>query len=78
MLLTTTNILITIVFVIAVVLIIYLILRNRRLQYKVGKLRYQINYAEEKLQTHIMDIDNLIMMLASIHEFGVTASGRLS
>ena len=78
MLLTTTNILITIAFVIAVVLIIYLILRNRRLQYKVGKLRYQINYAEERLQTHIMDIDNLIMMLASIHEFGVTATGLLS
>ena len=78
MLLTTTNILITIAFVIALVLIIYFVLRNKRLQYKVGKLRYQINYAEEQLQTHIMDIDNLIMMLASIHEFGVTATGLLS
>lgn len=78
MLLTTTNILITIAFIIAFVLIIYFVLRNRRLQYKVGKLREQINYIEDKLQTHIMDIDNLIMMLASIHEFGVTATGLLS
>lgn len=78
MLLTTTNILISIAFVVALVLIVYFVLRNRRLQYKVGKLRYQINYAEEQLQTHIMDIDNLIMMLASIHEFGVTATGLLS
>ena len=78
MLLTTTNILITIAFAVALGLIIYFVLRNRRLQYKIGKLRYQINYAEEQLQTHIMDIDNLIMMLASIHEFGVTATGLLS
>lgn len=78
MLLTTTNILITIAFCIAVILIVYMFLKNKRLQYKVGKLRYQINYAEERLQVHTMDIDNLIMMLASIHEFGVTATGLLS
>lgn len=78
MLLTTTNILIIIGFGIAIILIIYMFLKNRRLQYKVGKLRYQINYAEERLQVHTMDIDNLIMMLASIHEFGVTATGLLS
>ncbi|MBR3654475.1 MAG: HD-GYP domain-containing protein [Elusimicrobia bacterium] len=78
MLLTTTNILITIGFSIAFVLIVYMFLKNKRLQYKVSKLRYQINYAEERLQVHTMDIDNLIMMLASIHEFGVTATGLLS
>ena len=78
MLLTTTNILITIGFTVAVVLIVYMFFKNKRLQYKVGKLRYQINYAEERLQVHTMDIDNLIMMLASIHEFGVTATGLLS
>lgn len=78
MLLTTTNILIIVSFCVAIVLIVYMFLRNRRLQYKVGKLRYQINSVEEKLQIHTMDIDNLIMMLASIHEFGVTATGLLS
>ncbi len=78
MLLTTTNILITIGFTVAVVLIVYMFFKNKRLQYKVSKLRYQINYAEERLQVHTMDIDNLIMMLASIHEFGVTATGLLS
>ncbi|MBO7612080.1 MAG: HD-GYP domain-containing protein [Elusimicrobia bacterium] len=78
MLLTTTNILITIAFCIAIILIVYMFLKNKRLQYKVGKLRYQINSAEERLQVHTMDIDNLIMMLASIHEFGVTATGLLS
>ena len=49
MLLTTTNILITIGFIFTVVFIIYLLLKNRRLQYKVGKLRYQINYAETSI-----------------------------
>ena len=78
MLLTTTNILITIAFCIAIILIVYMFLKNKRLQYKVGKLRYQINSAEERLQVHTMDIDNLIMMLSSIHEFGVTATGLLS
>ena len=78
MLLTTTNILITISFIVALVLLIYLFLRNRKLQYKVNKLRYKINSVEEKLQLNTMDIDNLIMMLASIHEFGVTATGLLS
>ncbi len=78
MLLTTTNILITIGFIVALGLIIYLFLRNRKLQYKVNKLRYKINSVEEKLQLNTMDIDNLIMMLASIHEFGVTATGLLS
>ena len=78
MLLTTTNILITISFIVALVLLTYLFLRNRKLQYKVNKLRYKINSVEEKLQLNTMDIDNLIMMLASIHEFGVTATGLLS
>ncbi|MCR4663434.1 MAG: HD-GYP domain-containing protein [Endomicrobiaceae bacterium] len=78
MLLTSTNILIVIVFVVALILIIYLLLRNKRLQHKIIKLRYQINSAEEKLQLNTIDIDNLIMMLASIHEFGVTATGLLS
>ena len=78
MLLTTTNILITIGLTVAVVLIVYMFFKNKRLQYKVSKLRYQINYAEERLQVQTMDIDNLIMMLASIHEFGVTATGLLS
>ena len=78
MLLTTTNILITIGFSAAIILLIYMFLKNRRLQYRVAKLRYQINVAEEKLQLHTIDIDNLIMMLSSIHEFGVTATGLLS
>ncbi len=78
MLLTTTNILITIAFSIAIILLIYMFLQNRKLQYRVAKLRYQINSTEEKLQLHTIDIDNLIMMLASIHEFGVTATGLLS
>ena len=78
MLLTTTNILITISFIVALVLLTYLFLRNRKLQYKVNKLRYKINSVEEKLQLNTMDIDNLIMMWASIHEFGVTATGLLS
>ena len=78
MLLTTTNILITIAFSVAVILLIYMFLQNRKLQYRVAKLRYQINSTEEKLQLHTIDIDNLIMMLASIHEFGVTATGLLS
>ena len=78
MLLTTTNILITIGFSVAVILIVYLFLRNRKLQYKVNKLRVKIGSVEEKLQINTMDIDNLIMMLASIHEFGVTATGLLS
>ncbi len=78
MLLTTTNILITIAFSVAAILLIYMFLQNRKLQYRVAKLRYQINSTEEKLQLHTIDIDNLIMMLASIHEFGVTATGLLS
>ena len=78
MLLTTTNILIVIGFGTAIILLIYMFLKNRKLQYRVAKLRYQINTAEEKLQLHTIDIDNLIMMLASIHEFGVTATGLLS
>ncbi|MBQ1610003.1 MAG: HD-GYP domain-containing protein, partial [Elusimicrobia bacterium] len=72
------NILITIAFSVAVILLIYMFLQNRKLQYRVAKLRYQINSTEEKLQLHTIDIDNLIMMLASIHEFGVTATGLLS
>lgn len=78
MLLTTANILIVISFCIAIALIIYMFLKNKRLQYKIGKLRYQINSFEEKLQINTIDIDNLIMMLASIHEFGITATGILS
>ncbi len=78
MLLTTTNILISIVFVIALIFIAYLILRNKRLQKKISNLREKVNYVEEKLQINTMDIDNLIMMLASIHEFGVKATGLLS
>ena len=78
MLLTTTNILITIGFGTVIILLIYMFLKNRRLQYRVAKLRYQIYAAEEKLQLHTIDIDNLIMMLSSIHEFGVTATGLLS
>jgi len=78
MLLTTVNILISVAFILALALIVYLILRNRKLENKVSNLKAQVSYTEEQLQNHIMDIDNLIMMLASIHEFGVTATGLLS
>ena len=78
MLLNTTNILISICFIFALALIIYFFIKNRKLYSKIGELKQQINSAEEKLQLHTMDIDNLIMMLASIHEFGVAATGLLS
>ena len=78
MLLNTTNILISICFIFALALIIYFFIKSRKLYSKIGELKQQINSAEEKLQLHTMDIDNLIMMLASIHEFGVAATGLLS
>lgn len=78
MLLTTANILITIIFLLIFASLIHLFLKNKKLKNKIKNLNYQINSAEEKIQVRTTDIDNLIIMLASIHEFGIEATELLS
>jgi len=78
MFLTTANILITIIFLLIFAFLIHLFLKNKKLKNKIKDLNYQINRAEEKIQVRTMDIDNLIIMLASIHEFGIEATELLS
>ncbi|MEA5000674.1 MAG: GAF domain-containing protein [Endomicrobiaceae bacterium] len=64
--------------VIVFILLIIMFLQNKKYRQTTGKLHQQIKVVEGKLQFHTMDIDNLIMMLASIHEFGLTATGLVS
>ena len=78
MLLTTANILITIIFVLVFACLLHFFLKTRKLKNKIKELNRQITVAEEKIQIRTMDIDNLIIMLASIHEFGIEATEILS
>jgi HD-GYP domain-containing protein (c-di-GMP phosphodiesterase class II) len=56
-----------------------LILRQRRLIRK-RELKYaqRLKETQSKLQEYIADLDNLIVMLVGIHEFGLTANGIIS
>lgn len=56
----------------------YIIWQNRKLRNKVNKLKQRVYNAEEKIYSRTMDIDNLIITLASIHEFGIKATEILS
>ncbi|MBN1823476.1 MAG: GAF domain-containing protein [Endomicrobiales bacterium] len=42
------------------------------------KYSYRLKDAQEKLEEYITDLDNLLVMLVSIHEFGMTATGIIS
>ena len=55
------------------------ILRQRRLaQHNELKYVRRLKDAQSKLQDYMADLDNLIVMLVSIHEFGMTATGIAS
>lgn len=56
----------------------YTVFQNKRLKFKVHKLKNRISSAEEKIQGRTMDIDNLIVTLAGIHEFGIKATEIMS
>lgn len=65
--------------VVVLISIWYLILRQRRLNQQ-QELRYaqRLKETQAKLQEYIADLDNLIVMLVGIHEFGMTATGIAS
>ncbi len=72
------NVFIAIILVSVFSFFVYVIVQNRKLKNKVNKLRYKILNAEEKIQGRTTDIDNLILTLASIHEFGIKATEILT
>ena len=72
------NIIIILIIPVVLGLIIYLVIKNRTLSQKLKKAKYYLQNTEIKLHNNIMDVDNLVMMLTSIHEFGLTASEIVS
>ncbi len=69
------NVVILIIGLIILAPAVLLFFQNRKLKMIARKLQRQIKASDDKLQFHTMDVDNLIMMLSGIHEFGLTATG---
>ena len=75
MLFTTTNILISLLFLAVLCLMLYIFLQKKRFIYKINKLKYKLNIAEKKLQINTINIDRLILVLSGIHNFGIAVTG---
>ncbi len=75
MLFTTTNILISLLFLVVLCLMLYIFLQKKRFIYKINKLKYKLNIAEKKLQINTINIDRLILVLSGIHNFGIAVTG---
>jgi HD-GYP domain-containing protein (c-di-GMP phosphodiesterase class II) len=54
--------------------IVFLFIRNRSLKNKLQRAKFYLKNTETKLHNNVMDVDNLVLMLTSIHEFGSLAS----
>ena len=72
------KIIITLIISIAFILIIILLIKNKNLKNKLQKTRLYLKNTEESLHNNAMDVDNLVVMLTSIHEFGSLASEVVS
>lgn len=66
------------IFSFLVVIILVLFVKNRNLTRKLHKSKIYLKNTEVKLHNNVMDVDNLVMMLTSIHEFGLVASEIVS
>jgi HD-GYP domain-containing protein (c-di-GMP phosphodiesterase class II) len=71
-----------VVFVLLILVLLsiwYLILRQRRItEQQEMKYARRLKETQGKLQEYVADLDNLIVMLVGIHEFGMTATGIAS
>lgn len=59
-------------------LILFLLIKNINLTRKIQRAKEYLANTEKKLHNNVMDVDNLVMMLTSIHEFGLIASEIVS
>jgi HD-GYP domain-containing protein (c-di-GMP phosphodiesterase class II) len=68
-----------ILFVLLFLLFLLFIQRQKQIV-RDSEIKYskRLKETQEKLQEYIADLDNLILMLVGIHEFGMTATGILS
>lgn len=64
----------------AVLATLWFFVRRQRLQMQLRDLQHsrKLKETQNRLQTYISDIDNLIVMLVGIHEFGMTATGIIT
>ena len=72
------KIVITLIISISLVLIVILFIKNKNLKKKLQKTRLYLKNTEESLHNNAMDVDNLVVMLTSIHEFGSLAGEFVS
>ena len=63
---------------ISFILIVILLIKNKNLKNKLQKTRLYLKNTEENLHNNVMDVDNLVVMLTSVHEFGSLASEIVS
>ena len=63
---------------ISFILIVILLIKNKNLKKKLQKTRLYLKNTEENLHNNVMDVDNLVVMLTSVHEFGSLASEIVS
>ncbi len=72
------KIIIPLIISIAFILIVILLIKNKNLKKKLQKTNLYLKNTEESLHNNAMDVDNLVVMLTSIHEFGSLASEVVS
>jgi GAF domain-containing protein len=61
-----------------VVVWVFFVRQQKRAQEQELKYSRRLKETQGKLQEYIADLDNLIVMLVGIHEFGMTATGIIS
>ena len=72
------KIIVIFVFPFLFLLILFLLIKNINLTRKIQRVKEYLANTEKKLHNNVMDVDNLVMMLTSIHEFGLIASEIVS
>lgn len=68
------------IFLVPVLFFIWVLMLKQKRFVKQQELNYnrRLKEIQSKLQEYIADLDNLLVMLVSIHEFGMTATGMVS
>lgn len=68
------------IFLVPLLIFIWVLMLRQRRFVKRQELNYnrRLKEIQSKLQEYIADLDNLLVMLVSIHEFGMTATGMVS